>query len=65
MGTASISEPHWLDQLLFNPSLEPASVERALRVCVCPRGANGAAADGGAGLGAANQHVFRRRWRAA
>ena len=35
MGTASFSEPHWLDQLLFNPSLEPASVERALRVCVC------------------------------
>ena len=34
MGTASFSEPHWLDQLLFNPSLEPASVERALRVCV-------------------------------
>ena len=32
-GTASFSEPHWLDQLLFNPLAEPA-IKRGLRVCI-------------------------------
>ena len=33
MGTASFSEPHWLDQLQFNKLAEP-HLERSLRVCV-------------------------------
>lgn len=33
MGTASFSEPHWLDQLQFN-GLGEAHLQRAVRVCV-------------------------------